>query len=68
MIVKSRAARFDEVFLGEPKRCPSCRRLVGTAWSAIYTGTPADKKLVGWLCRRCNVEHFLSADDATSSG
>ncbi len=64
--VRGRAARLSEVVPGAPLNCPACRRRVDTAFSAIYTGTPEDKKLVGWQCRHCNVEHFLSADDTTS--
>lgn len=58
MIIKGRGARLDEVVPDAPTHCPSCQHRVGTAFSAIYTGTPEDKTLVGWMCRRCGVEHM----------
>ena len=36
-----------------------CHKRVGVAFSAIYTGTPEDKTLVGWRCRRCQTSHYL---------
>ena len=59
LVVKSRGARLAEVVPGATARCPMCHKRVGVAFSAIYTGTPEDKTLVGWRCRRCQTSHYL---------
>lgn len=56
-IIKSRGCTLTEVGVQHaPKRCPGCSRRVGTRFVALYTGTPADKTLIGWRCVRCGYQ------------
>jgi hypothetical protein len=59
-VIKSRPAGLADIGVpNAPRRCPRCRRKVGGRFIALYTGTPADKTLVGWRCTQCGTEFEL---------
>jgi hypothetical protein len=60
--IRSRPATLSEVGVPDaPRRCPNCRHKIGGRFSAVYTGTPAAKTLVGWMCLNCRTEFNLSS-------
>lgn len=61
-LVKSRAAKLLEIVPGAVDKCVTCNRKVGARFYALYTGTPADKQLVGWVCSRCGTVHVLDGE------
>jgi hypothetical protein len=59
--IRSRPATLAEVGVPDvPRRCPHCRHTIDGHFMALYTGTPADKTLVGWQCLHCFTEFNLT--------
>lgn len=61
-LIRSRAAKLAEVVPNAPKRCPACKRRVGTHFVAFYTGhpeVPETVRLVAWKCTRCDAMRHI---------